>query len=84
MDTLGNGTIDVEYHVMEYFSETLGKSYRPLLFWRTYLKPITTARKPEKVITIGPTDKPMKYRWPPVPVSTLFAFWPKALMNPPN
>jgi enoyl-CoA hydratase/3-hydroxyacyl-CoA dehydrogenase len=29
MDTLGNGTIDVEYHVMEYFSETLGKSYRP-------------------------------------------------------
>ena len=33
MDTLGGGTIDVEYHVMEYFAETLGKSYRaaPLL-----------------------------------------------------
>ena len=29
MDTLGNGTIDVEYHVMEYFAETLGKSYHP-------------------------------------------------------
>ena len=28
MDTLGGGTIDVEYHVMEYFAETLGKSYR--------------------------------------------------------
>jgi len=27
MDTLGGGTIDVEYHVMEYFAETLGKSY---------------------------------------------------------
>jgi enoyl-CoA hydratase/3-hydroxyacyl-CoA dehydrogenase len=33
MDTLGGGTIDVEYHVMEYFAETLGKSYHaaPLL-----------------------------------------------------
>ena len=28
MDTLGGGTVDVEYHVMEYFAETLGKSYR--------------------------------------------------------
>ena len=27
MDTLGGGTIDVEYHVMEYFAETLGISY---------------------------------------------------------
>jgi enoyl-CoA hydratase/3-hydroxyacyl-CoA dehydrogenase len=28
-DTLTNGVIDVEYHVMEYFAETLDKSYRP-------------------------------------------------------
>ena len=32
-DTLGGGVIDVEYHVMEYFAETLDKSYHaaPLL-----------------------------------------------------
>jgi enoyl-CoA hydratase/3-hydroxyacyl-CoA dehydrogenase len=28
-DTLGGGVIDVEYHVMEYFAETLDKSYKP-------------------------------------------------------
>src|SRR5208283_3034057 len=28
-DTLGGGVIDVEYHVMESFAETLDKSYKP-------------------------------------------------------
>lgn len=28
-DTLGGGVVDVLYHVMEYFEETLGKTYRP-------------------------------------------------------
>lgn len=28
-DVLGGGSIDVQYHVMEYFASTLGESYRP-------------------------------------------------------
>jgi enoyl-CoA hydratase/3-hydroxyacyl-CoA dehydrogenase len=28
-DTLGGGSIDTQYHVMEYFGETMGKSYGP-------------------------------------------------------
>ena len=28
-DTLGGGSIDTQYHVMEYFAETMGKSYGP-------------------------------------------------------
>jgi enoyl-CoA hydratase/3-hydroxyacyl-CoA dehydrogenase len=28
-DTLGNGSIDTQYHVMEYFGEMMGKSYGP-------------------------------------------------------
>ena len=28
-DTLGGGSIDTQFHVMEYFGETMGKSYGP-------------------------------------------------------
>jgi enoyl-CoA hydratase/3-hydroxyacyl-CoA dehydrogenase len=28
-DTLGSGSIDTQFHVMEYFAETMGKSYGP-------------------------------------------------------
>ena len=52
MDTLGGGTIDVEYHVMEYFAETLGKSYGPAPILEKLYKANNYGKKTEKVITI--------------------------------
>ncbi len=47
-DTLGGGSIDTQFHVMEYFGETMGKSYGPAPVLTKLFKEKHWGRKTEK------------------------------------
>ncbi len=61
-DTLGGGSIDTQFHVMEYFGEMMGKSYGPAPILQNFLKKRTGAKRPAKAIMTGPAARPMKSR----------------------